>query len=789
MNNLINTQVLPMMPLLELVVFPGNNVSFDAVRQKTVKALDEAMRGSKLVFLVTQRNMAKEPSFLDLYKVGTIAKINQTIRLQNGIVRIMAEGLCRGRISEILTENPHMTALIERIEEDASDSVILDKGYMFALEKLFKEYSVLTKNASQINFAQLSEKMPLGNFTDMLASNLQLNYKVKQDILEEADVYNRVERLMSALSEGTQVLKIAKDIEEKVKRKIDENQREYYLREELKVIENELGEKEGIKGEADEYRKKLSTLGLEKDTREKLEKDISRFEKMQSSSPDSAVMRNYLDLVLSLPWKISSEECKDILKVREILNNDHYGMEKVKKRVLEYLAVRIMSGKKGGPILCLAGPPGTGKTSVAKSIARALERKYVRISLGGIHDEADIRGHRKTYVGAMPGRIISAIAEAGTKNPLILLDEIDKMGCDYKGDPSAALLEVLDSEQNFSFRDHFAEVPFDLSDVLFVTTANTVSTIPAPLLDRIEIIEVSGYTNEEKKCIARQYLIPKQLEKNGLTKEQFSITEKGLSDLINYYTRESGVRHLERELGSIMRKMALDRLENGEKAVKRVTGKNLTDILGKRKYNFDNIDKRDEVGIVRGLAWTSVGGDTLSVEANIMPGTGNLELTGNLGDVMKESAMAAISFIRTKCGDLGVYEKFYKTCDIHIHVPEGAVPKDGPSAGITIATAIASALTGHPVKRTVAMTGEITLRGKVLPIGGLKEKSAAAYRAGIKTVIIPKENLPDLEEISEEVRGSINFEPVSDMGEVLDIALCPEKREYFDIPVDKEDSK
>lgn len=515
-------------------------------------------------------------------------------------------------------------------------------------------------------------------------------------------------------------------------------------------------------------------------------KDISRFEKLHSASPDSAVMRNYLDTVLELPWNKKTKEDIDIKKAQEILEADHFGLEKVKERILEYLSVRKLTAGKSGTVLCLVGPPGTGKTSIAKSIARAVGRKYVRVSLGGVHDEADIRGHRKTYIGAMPGRIMSAVAESKVKNPLILLDEIDKMGRDYKGDPSAALLEVLDTEQNSSFRDHFIEVPFDLSGVLFITTANTLSDIPEPLLDRIEVIEVSGYTNEEKECIAKQYLIPRQVKENGLTGKNITVTDEAIRDLINYYTRESGVRGLEREVGAMLRKAAMKIVSENKKSLK-ITAKNLTDYMGRHRFFVDMMNDKDDVGIVRGLAWTSVGGDTLSVEVNVMEGQGKIELTGNLGDVMKESAMAAISYIRTRTKELKIYDKFYKTCDIHIHVPEGAVPKDGPSAGITMATAIASALTGYPVRRDVAMTGEITLCGRVLPIGGLKEKSAAAYRAGIKTVIIPAENKPDLDDVSEVVKAAVKFVPVSTMDEVLELALGKKKKAgSFRIPHEQE---
>ncbi len=777
-----NIQTLPLLPLRNLVVFPHTSVSFDAIRVKSVRALEAAVQGNKEIFLVTQEDITKEnPSVLDLYKVGVVARVSQTMRLQSGVTRVMVDGLYRARLSEILTDSPYSRCVVEKLEENEVDQMIINEGFVRSLENAFDEYFSLGKNLPPQNFIASNGKVSPGRFADSIASNVNLNYKIKQEILEECDVYVRIEKLVAAIGKEIQVLKISREIDAKVKKNIDENQREYYLREELKVIEKELGEKEGVKGEADAYREAIKKLRLKKDIAEKLNKDVSRFEKMHTSSPDSAVLRNYLDTVLGLPWNKQTKESIDIENAKEILDADHYGLEKVKERVLEYLSVRKLTGGKEGSILCLAGPPGTGKTSIAKSIARALGRKYVRISLGGIHDEADIRGHRKTYIGAMQGRVMSAVNEAKVKNPLILLDEIDKMGQDYKGDPSAALLEVLDAEQNFAFRDHFVEVPFDLSGVLFITTANTLSTIPQPLLDRIEVIEVSGYTNQEKECIAKQYLLPKQLKKNGLDSFRITVKDEAISDLINYYTRESGVRHLEREIGSLMRKAAKKILEENKKSLT-ISSKNLTDYMGKHKFLVDMINDKDDVGIVRGLAWTSVGGDTLSVEVNVMAGSGKIELTGNLGDVMKESAMAAVSYIRTRADMLGIYEKFYKICDIHIHVPEGATPKDGPSAGITMATAIASALTGYPVRRDVAMTGEVTLRGRVLPIGGLKEKSVAAYRAGIKTVIIPARNIPDLDEVPAVVKENIKFIPVSDMDEVLKTALGKKKRSGFSIP-------
>lgn len=785
-----NIQILPLLAMRGIVAFPKSSISFDVVRNFSLRAVKEAMNGDKRIFLVCQKEVSVEkPSYIDLYKVGVIARVDQVISLQNGMTRIMVEGLCRARLCEVVSESPYHTCKVEEIFEAETDNLIVNEGFMRSLDDICQEYFILSKSNSLKTLLNTKSRLTPGRFADGIATNSNLDYKDKQVILEETDCYVRVEKLISILNKEVNILRISKEIDAKVKRNIDEHQKEYYLREELKVIEEELGEKEGIKGEADAYREKIVSLKVKKEVSEKLLKEVSRFEKMQSQSPDCAVMRNYLDSVLALPWNKRSRETTDIERARQILDEDHYGLTKVKERILEYLAVRTLTKGKDGTVLCLFGPPGTGKTSIAKSVARALGRKYVRVSLGGIHDEADIRGHRKTYIGAMAGRIMAAVAEAGTKNPLILLDEIDKMGTGFHGDPAAALLEVLDVEQNFAFRDHFIEVPFDLSEVMFITTANNLSTVSTPLLDRIEVVELTGYTYSEKESIAREYLVPKQMKKNGLSGKKITVADDAISGIINHYTRESGVRHLEREIGSLMRKAAIKVLSENAKSVK-ISAKNLEEYLGKRKYNIDLITEKDEVGIVRGLAWTSVGGDTLSIEVNVMAGSGKLELTGNLGDVMKESAMAAVSYIRTRCAELGIYEKFYKTCDIHIHIPEGAVPKDGPSAGITMATAICSALTGRPIRRDVAMTGEVTLRGRVLPIGGLKEKSVAAYRAGVKTVIIPEGNKPDLEDVPKEIKDKIKFVPVSDMDKVLSLALLKTaKKGHFEIPRVEEKEK
>ncbi|MCI8519960.1 MAG: endopeptidase La, partial [Clostridia bacterium] len=617
------------------------------------------------------------------------------------------------------------------------------------------------------SFVRIMSIKDVGELCDIISAELEFDIETKQEMLEEIDVLARAEKLLVAIENQLELLKIERRISGKVKERIDKNQREYYLREQLKVIQDELGEGEGTKAEAKEYEDKIKKLKASKSVRDKLLKEVSRFEKMHSTSSESSVIRNYLDTVLEMPWNKQTKESFDITEAQKILDNEHYGLEKVKERITEYLAVRQITSGKNGTILCLVGPPGVGKTSVAKSIAHALGRKYVRISLGGIHDESDIRGHRKTYIGAMEGRIMSAMKEAGVKNPLILLDEIDKMGVDYKGDPSAALLEVLDYEQNSTFRDHYLEVPFELSKVLFITTANTLDTVSRPLLDRMEIIELTGYTSNEKFHIAKDYLVKKSLDNNGLSDSQLNIADSVLKKIIENYTREAGVRGLEKQIGKICRKAAKELLESRKKSIK-ITRNNLSDYLGKERYHYDLMNENDEIGVARGLAWTAVGGDTLSIEVNVMAGTGKVELTGKLGDVMKESARAAISYIRANSKKLGISENFHKNKDIHIHVPEGAVPKDGPSAGITMAAAVVSALTGEPVRRDIAMTGEITLRGRVLPIGGLKEKSLAAYRAGIKDIIIPEENKADIEDIPDEVRKKLNFIPVNSMTAVIE---------------------
>lgn len=762
-----NMEVLPVVPMRGIVIFPGMTLNFDAGRDVSIKALETAADEKTEVFLTAQKNPdVKTPGIGDIYAMGTVSRIKQVMKIPGNGVRVIVEGLHRGILREKISSAPYLQALIEGVGDHADIDNKLDEAYIRQVKAVYEEYVSQLPRMVTDQFMAVMSTDDLSLVCDLIAAGVDFKAEVKQTILEELDVCARAELVMSALHNQTGILKLEHRIARRVKESIDKNQREYYLREQLKVINKELGENADPVEESDEYREKINKLKASKEIKEKLLKEVDRFSRLAPSSAESGVVRSYLDTVLDMPWNKLTKETFDIKEAERILNEDHYGLEKVKDRILEYLAVRHFTGGKSTAILCLVGPPGVGKTSVAKSVARALGRKYVRISLGGIHDEADIRGHRKTYIGAMEGRIMAAMKEAGTKNPLLLLDEVDKMAADYKGDPSAALLEVLDYEQNSSFRDHYLEVPFDLSKVLFITTANTLDTISRPLLDRMEIIELSGYTYEEKFHIAKGYLIKKAAEKNGLTEKQFTVTDEALKDIIDYYTREAGVRKLEQTLESLARKAAKTMLDDDKRSVK-ITPRTLEKYLGKHRYHIEQMNDKSEVGIVRGLAWTSVGGETLSVEVNVMDGTGKIELTGKLGDVMKESAMAAISYIRSRAEELGIDGDFYKNKDIHIHVPEGAVPKDGPSAGITMATALVSALSNKPVRNDIAMTGEITLRGRVLPIGGLKEKSLAAYRAGIKTVIIPQENKPDIDDIPKEIQKNIKFIPADNMDSVL----------------------
>ena len=769
MENIIHT--LPTVAMRGLVVFPYMQLNFDVARPASIKALEAASNGDSRIFLVTQKKAEIDnPKPDDIYRVGTIAQIKQIMHLPGNVTRLIVKGLSRGIIREYDNTEPYLMCKVEEVNELPTQITNMDEAYARALKSKLEEYFAVNPKLQADKFMSIMDIKPLGQLCDTIAALTELDTEDKQVLLNNLDCEDRAEELLGRLEHLIDVTELEHKILRKTHEKINENQHEYFLREQMQVIEEELGDKDGIGADAEGFRKKIESLRIKKESKEKLLKDVERFAKLPSNSPDSSVLRSYLENVLELPWDKAKKEKFDIKDVAKVLDEDHYGLKDVKERILEYLAVRSLTGGKNTTVLCLEGPPGVGKTSVAKSIARALGRKYVRVSLGGIHDEADIRGHRKTYIGAMEGRIMAAMKEAKVKNPVMLLDEIDKMGKDFKGDPSAALLEVLDNEQNNEFRDHYIEIPYDLSDVLFITTANTLETISQPLLDRMEIISISGYTAKEKFYIARDYLVKKALTKTGMTEDNFSITDGALNEIIDHYTREAGVRKLEQTIETLLRKAAKEILETDCSKVA-VTKRNISDYLGKEKYRFDLMNERDEVGVARGLAWTSVGGETLSIEVNVMDGTGKVELTGKLGDVMKESAMAAISYIRSKSDEFGIDKEFYKNKDIHIHVPEGAVPKDGPSAGITMATAVVSSLSDVPVRRDIAMTGEITLRGKVLPIGGLKEKSMAAYRAGIKTVIIPEENKRDIEEIPQEIKNGITFIPVSDMDTVLGNAL------------------
>lgn len=773
-------KILPLIPLRGIVVFPYMLLHFDVVRKKSILALEQAMANDQLVFLCSQKDANIEsPSASELNNVGTVAKIKQMLKMPGDTVRVLVEGIERGKISEIIHEIPNFTVCVEYFHDfEPSFSQEECEALRRKTVEVFKKFSDSVGKIPRETITSVSLINDISQLSDVIAANVLVKFEQKQDILNQPDPYERLLALLSILSKEMEIIKIQKKISSVVKGQMDKNQREYFLREQLKAIENELELSEGIGGEISEYKAAFSKIKLPEYAKAKVEKELSRLKKMQSGSAEAGVVRGYLDLLLELPWSVYTKESVSISKSEKILDQDHFGLEKVKERILEFLAVRILSNDIKSPILCLVGPPGVGKTSIASSIARCLNRKFARMSLGGVRDEAEIRGHRKTYVGAMPGRIINAIKNAGSMNPVLLLDEIDKMGNDFRGDPAAALLEVLDKEQNVNFRDHYVEIPFDLSNVLFITTANSLDTISRPLLDRMEIIEISGYTDSEKHQIATGYLIPGQRKAHGLSGRQLKFEKKAILDIINYYTKESGVRNLERTIGQVCRKAA-KKIATGDETSVTISSSNLTEYLGPYKYLYDMMEECPQVGLATGLAWTSVGGVTLPVEVNVMDGTGKVELTGQLGDVMKESAKAAISYVRANCDKLSIDCDFYKTKDIHIHVPEGATPKDGPSAGITITTAIVSALSGKPVLNTVAMTGEVTLRGKVLPIGGLKEKSLAAYRAGIKTVIIPSDNYRDINEIPEAVRSEMSFITVSDMDKVLKFALAEEKNEYF----------
>jgi len=764
------TSVLPTLPVRGLVVFPNTLVHFDVAREKSLLALENAMVNKQMAFVTMQTDPTIEnPKASDIETMGTICKISQVVKMPNNIVRVLVEGLKRAKISEVVKTKPYFVSVVDEIEnDDYNEKTVESEALRRRLVDEFMNYRDYNNRINSDFVFSLENTEDTGRLTDSIASNMPLKLSDKQKVLDIENTRKRAEFLLELLVREIQIAEVDTNIDRKVKKNIDKNQREYFLREQLKVIHEELGD--DTEYELDEFKEKLEKLALPEKVAEKCEKELMRLSKMAVNNPDANVIRTYLEWICDLPWNNFTKDTLEVSNAKEVLDRDHYGLKEVKERIMEYLAVKKITGSMAGPILCLVGPPGVGKTSIAKSIAESMGRSYARISLGGIRDEADIRGHRRTYIGSMPGRIITALKQAGTNNPLMLFDEIDKMASDYRGDPAAALLEVLDSEQNTKFRDHFMEVDFDLSNVLFIATANTLDTIPSPLLDRMEIIEIPGYTSEEKFQIAKNHLIGKQLKKHGLTKKNVSISDSAIKSIISHYTKEAGVRTLERKIANVLRKAALKIVDAPDTKVT-VNAKNLEEFLGKEIFLDDFASKKDEIGVVTGLAWTQVGGDTLSVEVNIMDGSGNLELTGQLGDVMKESAKAAVSFVRSNCSKFPIDCEFYKNCDIHIHVPEGATPKDGPSAGITIATALVSALSSKPVNHKVAMTGEITIRGRVLPIGGLREKTLAAYQAGIKTVIIPYENQKDIDDLEEVVKENVKIIPVRNMNEVLKIAL------------------
>jgi ATP-dependent Lon protease len=754
-----------------MTILPGIVAHFDVSRERSIKAIEVAMMGEQKVFLVTQKDLEKEkPQIDDLYRMGILAGIKQVVKMKNGIVRILVEGEQRAELSALAQQQDYLLSEVFLIEEDAASySEEVQEGMIRAVREAYGRYAALNPRLGSDFLRQMTELKDAGKLMDFIVSQMQVYYEEKQKYLEAVTLEERYTVLMELILREVNITSIKNEFQAKVKEQVDQNQKEYLLREQLKVIREELGE-DNTESDADQFRQELKKLKAKKEVKEKIKKEIDRFEHINSNSSESAVARGYIETLLELPWDKTSKDNRDLKNAEKVLNHDHYGLEKVKERMLEFLAVQNLTSKGESPIICLVGPPGTGKTSIAKSVARALDKKYVRISLGGVRDEAEIRGHRRTYVGAMPGRIAAGLRAAGVKNPLMLLDEIDKVSSDYRGDTSSALLEVLDSEQNHSFRDHYVEIPIDLSEVMFLATANSVQEIPRPLLDRMELIEVTSYTENEKLHIAMEHLTRKQMKKNGLKKGQLSIREDALAKVIRGYTKEAGVRGLERKIGEICRKAAREIYEDNGKKVT-VTKKNVSRFLGKEKYTFDMANASDEVGIARGLAWTSVGGDTLEIEVNVMPGKGEFRLTGQLGDVMKESAQAGISYIRSVSKEFKIAKDFFRENDIHIHIPEGAVPKDGPSAGITMAAAMLSAVTKRKIRADVAMTGEITLRGRVLPIGGLKEKTLAAKNAGIKTICVPKKNEKDMDEISEEIKQGLEIVYVETMEDVLKTAF------------------
>lgn len=770
----IKVRRLPLLPLRGLLVYPSMVLHLDVGREKSVKALERAMVDDSMILLCSQSEInIEEPTKEDIYRIGTIAKVRQMLKLPNGTIRVLVEGMLRAEIVEYLTNEEYYEVTVKELpEQEISDPEI--DALMRSVLSQFEHYINLSKKVTPETLAAVSDIDEPGRLADVICSHLSLKIKDKQDILETVDVRERLEKMLNILNNEREVLELERKISQRVKKQMEKTQKEYYLREQMKAIQKELGDKEGRAGEVDELRNQLADAELPDKVREKVEKEIDRLEKMPATSAEGGIIRNYIDWLLGLPWSKHTDDDLDLDRAEEILNEDHFGLEKPKERVLEYLAVQKLVKKLKGPILCLVGPPGVGKTSIARSIARSMNRQFIRISLGGVRDEAEIRGHRRTYVGAMPGRIIQGMKNAGANNPVFLLDEIDKMAMDFRGDPASALLEVLDPEQNSTFSDHFIEVPFDLSNVMFVTTANAVHNIPRPLLDRMEVLYIPGYTEIEKLQIAKKYLLPKQKRDHGLEENQLIVDESALMKIVREYTREAGVRNLEQQVAGMNRKAAKKIVSDPETPV-HVTDENLKDYLGPVKFKYNVAEEKDQIGAVTGLAWTEVGGDTLVIEVSVLPGTGKLTLTGKLGDVMKESAQAAFSYTRSRADVLGIAPDFHEKNDVHIHIPEGAIPKDGPSAGITMATALISALTNIPVSRLVAMTGEVTLRGRVLPIGGLKEKALAAHRAGIRTILLPQDNEKDIIEIPESVRAEMTFIPVSHMDQVLEHALVKNK--------------
>ncbi|MGH0943684.1 endopeptidase La [Bacillus mycoides] len=770
-----NERIVPLLPLRGILVYPTMVLHLDVGRDKSIQALEQAAMDENIIFLAMQKEMnIDDPKEDDIYSVGTVAKVKQMLKLPNGTLRVLVEGLHRAEVVEFIEEENIVQVSIKTVTEEVEDD-LEEKALMRTLLEHFEQYIKVSKKVSNETFATVADVEEPGRLADLIASHLPIKTKQKQEILEIVSVKERLHTLISIIQDEQELLSLEKKIGQKVKRSMERTQKEYFLREQMKAIQTELGDKEGKGGEVEELREKIEQSGIPEETMKAALKELDRYEKLPVSSAESGVIHNYIDWLLALPWTTATEDMIDLTHSEEILNKDHYGLEKVKERVLEYLAVQKLTNSLKGPILCLVGPPGVGKTSLARSIATSLNRNFVRVSLGGVRDESEIRGHRRTYVGAMPGRIIQGMKKAKTVNPVFLLDEIDKMSNDFRGDPSAALLEVLDPEQNHNFSDHYIEEPYDLSKVMFVATANTLASVPGPLLDRMEIISIAGYTELEKVHIAREHLLPKQLKEHGLRKGNLQVRDEALLEIIRYYTREAGVRTLERQIAKVCRKAAKIIVTAERKRIV-VTEKNIVDLLGKHIFRYGQAEKTDQVGMATGLAYTAAGGDTLAIEVSVAPGKGKLILTGKLGDVMKESAQAAFSYIRSRAEELHIDPDFHEKNDIHIHVPEGAVPKDGPSAGITMATALISALTGIPVSKEVGMTGEITLRGRVLPIGGLKEKTLSAHRAGLTKIILPAENEKDLDDIPESVKENLTFVLASHLDEVLEHALVGVKQ-------------